>query len=144
MTQLNEAQQQVADFSSQLVQPYIEQLDSSSKELAQLKAENPQLKEQLQPFLRLLPLIERDDTFHLKLNSETFGQGQLSRLAVMASDLYPVLTKRFLDWKAGSGGKRPKDPLRQFIMDTLELLIDRPDWIRSTFKSGGCKHHRDH
>jgi len=143
MTQMNDTQQQMAEFGSALIQPYVDQIESDKAELDRLRQENQDLKSKLQPFLNMLPLIEREDTFHLKLNADTFGANKLRRLAVLSTDLYPKLTKRWLEWKNGGGGTRPKDPMRQFIMNTLELFIDRPDWIRATFKSGGCKHHRD-
>tara|TARA_Y100000034_G_C6855573_1_gene388767 strand:- start:347 stop:781 length:435 start_codon:yes stop_codon:yes gene_type:complete len=144
MESVNDYQDQITTFSQQLLEPYQQELDKAKQEIEQLKTTNKELEEKIKPFQALVPLLERGETFHLKLDNETFGLNKVRKLTVLAAELYPILTKHYLAWKGGQGGKRPKDPLRQFILDALTLLSDRPDWIRATFRSGSCSQHRDY
>ena len=77
--------------------------------------------------------------FHLTIEDKNVLRG----LTVLASRLYPVLWRTYQGW-VDTGGKRPKNPVRQLIQDLLWMNSEKPEYFVQLARSGQCKYLRDY
>lgn len=122
-------------FESELSSPYIGRISELEEENAKISGELEIIRKQLDKFKDLIPLLEREEeTFQLQIKDVS-----LIQKAVMVIDqyrLYPILQRDYLEYKR-NGGKRPKDPVRQFFTDVIKLVLFRPSIVTGLIKSQG-------
>lgn len=124
------------------------QYDTVSLEIENLKEINAEkdqeieeLKAELSDYNRLKLLLEDIDTFQFNIKLTDPALIEAARLVCF--NLYPNLTRDFIDWKE-NGGKRPKDPVRQLFMDIIRyVILEKKDWLRSEFRNYGISYRND-
>ncbi len=122
-------------FETEFSSPYLSQISELENRNNVLESELNDVKSKLDRFEHLLPLLEREEeTFQLQIKETS-----LIQKAVMVIDqyrLYPKLQRDYLEYKR-NGGKRPKDPVRQFFQDVIKTVLLRPSIITGLIKSQG-------
>ena len=122
-------------FESELSGPYIGRISKLESDNGKLTTELEAIKEKLSKFEHLLPLLERkEEVFQLQIKDAS-----LLQKAVMVIDqyrLYPKMQRDYLEYKQ-NGGKRPKDPIRQFLVDLIKVCLQQPNLITGALKSQG-------
>ena len=111
----------------QVIEPYELEIQKLKEELDLKNQEVDNLNERLSYFDHLKVLLERkDETFHLRIND----QALLQKLIIVIDQyrLYPVLQRDYIEWKT-NGGKRPKDPIRQCMLDVMATFVERPSLL---------------
>ena len=110
----------------ELIAPYENKISALETENQQLSSDVEELKSQLQKFSELMPLLEVTEVFKLEIRDKNLIQ----KARMLCHKLYPNATDAYLRWKS-DGGKRPKDPVRQFIRDVLNLVMANPQLVYS-------------
>ena len=136
---MSQTQDQVIDsfkkFESEMSGPYLGKISQLESDNEKLTTELTGIKEKLSQFEHLLPLLERkEEVFQLQIKDSS-----LLQKAVMVIDqyrLYPKMQRDYLEYKS-SGGKRPKDPIRQFLTDLIKVCLERPTLVTGALKSQG-------
>ena len=122
-------------FEAEMSGPYIGRISELESENEKLATQLGEVKETLEKFQHLLPLLERkEEVFQLQIRDSS-----LLQKAVMVIDqyrLYPKLQRDYIEYKT-NGGKRPKDPIRQFLTDVIKLCLERPTLVTGALKSQG-------
>lgn len=124
------------------------QYDSIHSEIENLKGMNAEkdqeiedLREELQDYSRLKLLLEDIDSFQFNIKLTDPSLIEAARL--ICFNLYPSLTRDYIDWKE-NGGKRPKDPVRQLFIDIIKyVVLEKKDWLRSEFRNYGVSYRND-
>ena len=122
-------------FEAEFSTPYLTQISKLENKNSFLESQLNDVQTKLERFEHLLPLLEREEeTFQLQIKDVS-----LIQKAVMVIDqyrLYPILQRDYLEYKR-NGGKRPKDPVRQFFTDVIKLVLFRPSIVTGLIKSQG-------
>ena len=116
------------DFETQvqgLIEPYTNKITALETENNQLQTTLDETTAQLNKFNDLMPLLEVKEIFKVEIKDASLIQ----RARIICDKLYTNQTRGWVDWKNGKGGKRPKDPVRIFIVDILNLVTLKPHLI---------------
>ena len=123
----------INDIVGQVLQPYEDKIRKLEEELDNKNKEVDNLSEKLSYFDHLKVLLDRkDETFHLRIDDQKL----LQKLIIVIDQyrLYPTLQRDYLEWK-NNGGKRPKDPIRQCMLDILQAFVERPSLLVGAIRS---------
>ena len=122
-------------FEAEFSTPYLTQISELENKNSFLESQLNDVQTKLERFEHLLPLLGRgEETFQLQIKETSIIQK-----AVMVIDqyrLYPKLQRDYLEYKR-NGGKRPKDPVRQFFQDVIKTVLFRPSIVTGLIKSEG-------